>query len=526
MSSEHSDLRVEATPWGPDAAALNALTCGLLEQPHLQEYLADTRHRLLAVDLIDRDRKSLTPQVPGRFRATLYDYTHNRTLLAEGCVDEPDLLVVTESAVQPLPSAEEYEAAVSHLLNDERLSPMIREQQLQFYRPMPPLIEIEAPDGRIERTLAVGLHSNEAGHRIVGVNMLHDIVLHDIPGVAHPSGDVCGPPAASGCADGGATRQLNLTIRQGATVLWTFTVVRPSASSGTNGSGIELRHVYYKGKQVLYRAHVPILNVEYLPAGAGAGCGPTYRDWQNSEHCFQATGTDFAPGFRLCTTPPQTILDSGSDAGNFQGVAIYVAGQEVVLVSELSAGWYRYISEWRFHINGVIRPRFGFGAANNPCTCKPHHHHAYWRFDFDIRTAGKNLVEEFNDPPLFAATNWHKKSYEIRRLRDATRKRKWRVTNTSTGEGYELIPGANDGAADSYGVGDVWVLRYRGSEVDDGQGFTTNASLSKAQLDRFVNGELVENQDVVLWYAGHFLHDAHHGGGSHIVGPELRPVNW
>ena len=55
-----------------------------------------------------------------------------------------------------------------------------------------------------------------------------------------------------------------------------------------------------------------------------------------------------APGFLLCPTPATTILDTGSDAGNFLGVGIYVQGLEVVVVSEMEAGWYRYISEWRF----------------------------------------------------------------------------------------------------------------------------------------------------------------------------------
>ncbi len=527
MLSEHKriELTVEVEPWGPETSAIDAVSCALLEHPRLQDYLTNTRHRLLTFNLLDREQKTTLPRPPGRYRATIYDYTNNRTLVAEGCLDEPDLLVVTESAAQPLPSNEEFAAAVNLLLEDPDIGPRLRQQQLHAYRPMPPLLEAEEPDGRVERTLAVGLFSDEAGHRIVGVNLIRNSVLHQLHDVAHPGADVCGPPAAGGCAEGGATQQLRLKVVQGSTLLWSFTVVRPSASSGTNGSGIELRHVYYRGKQVLYRAHVPILNVEYFDAGAQAGCGPTYRDWQNEENCFEAVGSDFAPGFRLCTAAPKTILDSGSDAGNFKGVAIYVSGQEVVLVSEMSAGWYRYISEWRLHTNGTIRPRFGFTAVNNPCTCKTHHHHAYWRFDFDIRSAGKNLVEEFNDPPLFGAANWHRKIYEIRRLKDNQHKRKWRVTNTTSGEGYELIPGANDGAASNFGVGDVWILRYHAAELDDGQGFTTDPAKSKAQLDGFLNGEVIENQDVVLWYAGHFLHDAQHGG-SHIVGPELKPVNW
>ena len=524
-NQESSDLNVEIEQWGPDVATLNAVSCSLLDHPQLQEYLADTSHRLLSFDVLDREQKTASPRPPGRFRATIYDYTNNRTLNAEGCLDEPDLLVVSESAAQPLPSNEEFEHAVNLLFEHPELGPRLRQEQYQIYRPMPPLIEIEEPDGRIERTLSVGLFSDELGHRILGVNLIRNQVLEELHDVAHPNGDVCGPPYNLICAQGDGTQQLRLKVTQGATVLWNFTVVRPKNSSGTNGSGIELRHVYYRGKQVLYRAHVPILNVEYSQAGIQANCGPTYRDWQNSETCFEAIGTDFAPGFRFCTSPAKTILDTGIDSGNFRGVAIYVSGQEVVLVSELTAGWYRYISEWRLHANGTIRPRFGFAATNNPCTCKSHHHHAYWRFDFDIRTAGKNLVEEFNDPPLFGGSKWHRKFYEIRRLRDSSRKRKWRVTNTSTGEGYELIPGANDGTASSYGVGDIWILRYHGSEIDDGQIFTTDPAKSKAQLDRFLNGEMIENQDVVLWYSGHFLRDSQHGG-SHIIGPVLKPVNW
>ena len=88
-----------------------------------------------------------------------------------------------------------------------------------------------------------------------------------------------------------------------------------------------------------------------------------------------------------------------------------------------------------------------------------------------------------------------------------------------------LIPGANDGVADSFGIGDVWVLRYHGTELDDGQGFTTNPINAMEHIDSFINGESVYNQDVVLWYAAHFTHDFT-GGIGHIVGPELKPINW
>src|SRR5204863_7411762 len=158
----------------------------------------------------------------------------------------------------------------------------------------------------------------------------------------------------------------NIRITKAGKVLWTFQAIRPSASSGISGSGIELRSVKYKGKSVLYQAHVPILNVEYEKSeGEESECGPHYRDWQWQEYSFHCDkGTDFPPGFRLCKGPAKTILDHPpTDGGNFAGVAVYVEGQEVVLKSQMIAGWYRYISEWRFHVNGRLRPRFGFGAV-------------------------------------------------------------------------------------------------------------------------------------------------------------------
>ena len=521
-----TDLAIEVVPSGPSIAAVSRLP-HMLAEGWLSQQLDGAETRLLSYHLLEGDDKDRAEATP-RFTGTVYDYRGNRTLRICGALDRPEQASITETATQPLPTREEFEAAVEMLSNNSDLGGAIRRGELTVYRPMPPLVDIEAPDGRIERTLAVGLVPREGErkvHRLVAVNMIRGEILHEFPGRAHDSADECGPPASWSCGSTGSSGRVHVTVTQGGRTLWQFDAIRPAASSGTNGSGVELRNVRYRGKQVLYRAHVPILNIEYFRDGIGAGCGPTYRDWQNSETCFEANGSDVIPGYRLCTSPARTIIESNSDAGNFHGVAIYLEGQEVVLVSEMSAGWYRYISAWRFHTYCTIRPRFGFAAVNNACTCKDHHHHVYWRLDFDIRTASGNLVEEFNNPPIIGGSNWHTKRYEIRRVRDAARNRHWRVRNRATGEGYTLVPGASDGAADAYGVGDFWLVRYRGAaEHDDGQGFTTDPALSRARIDSFVNGEVVEDQDVVLWYAGHFRHTPGHGG--HYVGPDLKPFNW
>jgi hypothetical protein len=190
----------------------------------------------------------------------------------------------------------------------------------------------------------------------------------------------------------------------------------------------------------------------------------------------------------------------------------------------MQAGWYRYVSEWRLGANGVVRPRFGFDATSSSCVCKRHHHHAYWRLDFDIRTPGVNEIFEFNDPPIIPGQNWHQKSWEIMRLRDTGRKRRWRVDNSATGEGYTIVPGTNDGTAagDAYAKGDLWFLRYRGAAEIDDYPITSTA----IEIDKYKNGESLASKDVVVWYGGHFTHDPVGPHVSHVVGPELKPHDW
>jgi hypothetical protein len=505
----------------------------------VQAILAKTRFRLLRIDIVDDspDKKPAKPKAPDKFRAVFFDYTNNRTVFATGNLATPtSSLEVTESGLQPRPSEEEFEEAVRIIKGHPQLGQLLADERVLPYQAMPPLVGETLPDGRMERTIAVGLlpRSGMKGHEIVAVNMAAQKIVRFEPadrGRAPPlsaaHNPICGLPYAGQPTASSVPGSVWVTVIQGGATVWKFLVVRPAASSGTNGSGVELQYLDYRGKRVLYRAHVPILNVKY----DGNACGP-YRDWQNQEGMIEAIGADVAPGFRLCTTPAKTILDTGNDTGNYLGVAIYVQGQEVVLISEMQAGWYRYISEWRLHTDGTIRPRFGFTAVQNSCVCNVHHHHVYWRLDFDIRTAGNNVVREFNNPPIIAGSNWHDKIYEIRRPRDPAHSRKWRVENKATKEAYDIIPGPHDGVATAmpdwpFPRGDVWILRYRGTEIDDG--VVATGPPYEAGLDPWINGELINGADVVVWYGAHFTHDVAHdppGTFGHIVGPDLKLVRW
>src|SRR6185437_9434373 len=209
--------------------------------------------------------------------------------------------------------------------------------------------------------------------------------------------------------------------------------------------------------------------------------------------------------------------DDDDDSGNYWGVSIFTQSDgATVIESEMEAGWYRYLSQWLFYPDGTIQPRWGFGGVANSCTCNLHIHHIYWRLDFDIGPTVNNVVETFD------GTQWTAIQTETQQYRDQQHKM-WRVTDPKSGSGYVIIPGDRDGTAqdDAFGEGDFWVLLAKQGELDDSQDYIG----AQANLNDFVQGNNVYDQDVVIWYGGHFLHDMDHEGQDavHILGPTLKP---
>lgn len=115
----------------------------------------------------------------------------------------------------------------------------------------------------------------------------------------------------------------------------------------------------------------------------------------------------------------------------------------------------------------------------------------YWRFDFDIEGAPNDLLERFLFFIFWA--DWDAVKTEVSQPRSLVGF-VWRVRDKVTGRGYRVVPGSDNGIADSFAVADNWALRYWGTEIDDG-GSTSSAMGDAAHMDNYVNGENIDGQD-------------------------------
>lgn len=502
--------KITARQIGPTEEDRNKVVEKLLAHPAVANILDQKDYRIITTELNERALSSGLD-----YEVRIFNYTDLRMLRLSGPSDfgaDPKIELSREDVAA---TPEEFEEAVTLLAQNSEFSNGLISEELFTYEPMPSTI----PNAEILRGLggprligvAISSKTDPTVHEIVGVN-LSTLEVVRFPEKAPPTSlateAVCGLSNAGQAVTGkGRTGSAEINISNEDGPLWNFVVVRPSASSGSKGSGLEIRNVYYKGKLILTRAHTPILNVQY----SGNMCGP-YRDWAYAENYFKAVGNDQAPGIRITTQPPTTIFDTGNDRGNFRGVAIHQTADKVILVTEISAGWYRYASQFELYNDGQIKPIFQFSAVRNSCVCYTHHHHVYWRFDFDIgglpNSAQVSNGETFR--PVTQEVMFNKNSNN----------QSWRITN-SENDVYDIIPGDHDGKADYYGVADAWLLLYKANEIDDNRIRTS----TRAALNSFVGREDLENQNLVLWYSGHFLHS--HDSLKYPegeIGPTIRPA--
>ena len=316
--------------------------------------------------------------------------------------------------------------------------------------------------------------------------------------------------------------------------VWEFDFLRPGNTITPDGTGLEIRDVYYNGRMVMKRGNVPVLNVEYDP-GVGCGC---FRDWQDREVRFEADGVVTLPDGGgecfaqstagevrttcekneepACDVSDDGDPDCGGDVGSFNGVAVEDYGDELVLTMHTEAGWYRYRMKWHFYLDGRIWPEYSFSAARAACTQADHRHHAYWRFDFDLEgTPGDDVVSEID-----AAGNRRVFTQEADRTwGDRESGIYWEVADGATGTRYEIVPSDEDLKlpVDAFSKTDALVLKYDALEFDDG---SPGCAIDYGPMQ---NGEDLAGEDIVFWYRSSALHVGGNPWECDIVGPTLRP---
>lgn len=508
-----AEVELILEPVGPDPAEIDALSQALPGTSAVRAVTGDHRVGLLRLELTGDELRE-------GFIAVVHDYDEARSWRLTGPLDAPDRATVHPTAERPTPTLEEWADALAVLRADPALGADLADGRLEAFPAMPRLLDVE---GR--RVASVGLRrpGDSGAGEVLGVDLgARTLVRYPSggPPTTRVGGFVCNPPPASpqvGLARGNQG-WARVRLRQGRQELWSMIVRRPSASSGVDGSGVELIDVRYRGKQLLRQAHLPFLNVQY----DHDACGP-YRDhqWQENPLLVGPTISQVGPDIRHVAWA-KTMRETRDDNGNFTGVALSwdAVHQQAVILSELEAGWYRYMSEWRFSLDGTITPRFGFDAVENWCTCQVHNHHASWRLDLQLGQ-GANRVEEHND-----ATGWTLVTEELQQVRDDAHGRAWRVSDPATGDAVRLQPLPGEDPSDAFSVADVWVLASHPDEVDDS--LLPPRPGIQTFVPAFVDGEPVVDTDVVLWWSGHFRHDDANPAvnASHTVQLQVVPEQW
>lgn len=544
-TKRQDSIQIRAVAWGPTQADIDAAKMRAAQSSVVQNELKGAKYRQVAFEYVEEGGtdKSLPTPPPTRFRVIYYDYTNDQAIIAEGDFRGKEAITVRRESYDPGVGGDELDAAFELVKKDAEFESLAAQNKLEIYGAMPPVSNLNG-----ERLVNVGVRNLDTGeNKILGISFKNERVIryeNNAPPTAKAAPEACGiTSAGQGSTGPGVAGQSQLTVTHNGQTSWEMLVVRPSASSGASNerSGIEIRDVKFRGKSVMKRGHAPILNVQYI----NNVCGP-FRDWQYAEGFFSAPSagaTDPAPGIRVLADGQvaTTSVETRNDAGNFQGVAIYKQdvgyGQEVVLVTEMNAGWYRYIMEWRFAPDGTIRPRYGFGSTTNSCVCAPRNHHVYWRFDFDIVQANNQIFQVERGRKFLRPI-----TTESAVLRDYQFNRGFLVQNANGNEAYQITPGLNDGSVtnaqgiltDTYGGGDFWLMQFKGTAAAPNELDDPNSG-SAANLAPWVNGESLNNQDLVVWYSAHQyrVDDASLTGnrqniisGVHVIGPDLRPVRW
>jgi primary-amine oxidase len=291
------------------------------------------------------------------------------------------------------------------------------------------------------------------------------------------------------------------------------------------GGGLVISLARFRGDMVLYKGTQPFVLVPYH------GNSPMFKDGLNHQ------GAPFSPV--LPTSANDSAGPGTPPAGNdnqwhpiFNPTGAVVVETEpatllepamIVLWAKLQCANYQYIQRWEFRADGSFEAGVGLGGhlwTKTPGVSN-HIHTFYFRLDFDIVGSANNAVQQFEHPNNSPGTDgWTTITTEGKRTAHRDTATKWRVVNKTPKpngmlRSYELTPSSDMGPDNVSSSGDLWVLRYDGTQDGAAVG-KTDAVLDTSYLHP---GAVVDGADVVVWHALRHHHETRQLGEETITLP-------
>jgi primary-amine oxidase len=303
-------------------------------------------------------------------------------------------------------------------------------------------------------------------------------------------------------------------------------------------NGLVLENVAFHGRSVLRYAGMAEIFVPYnqgqpRPTDFGSGIAPKMVELFPGKDCVPGALACMAWNAQGHETGKRVVMMHEESTGlSYVGNLGRAYGKMLVLWCTYNLDGYYYISRWKFRDDGCLMPEVGLtgplqhtrpGDASSPLgsfvgkkTFAPSHvHNMYFCLDFDIDGALPNVVEEFNFEPdepgsLSGKHSWTPLTRETARAANAATFRTWRVVNPTSKNAhgrprsYELIPGGNGmyrgGDDEKFAHAELWVTRHRPKEHPN------DRRALNIILPEYLNDEIIDRQNVVVWYALHVHH--------------------
>ncbi len=162
---------------------------------------------------------------------------------------------------------------------------------------------------------------------------------------------------------------------------------------------------------------------------------------------------------------------------------------------------------------------------NNGCVAYTHHHHAYYRLDFDLNGGDANTVDQVLPGGAIERATTERNYSDTSPARST-----WRIGSAGSPYVVEVTRSPEDGGAgdplpipNDFPIADGWVLAYDANEIADYSDLAT----CPANLNSFMNGQSVNGADIVMWVRAAGLHEGEPGGLAQdcsMVGPTIRVV--